>query len=153
MFHSDASSTSSRRDSTPRSPGSPGSSAGSPPSSARRPKLLRACATEPSLAAPNITRPSVLSSPNSSRRATELLSRVAVFSASGEPSLPRRRAEDDIGDGHHMDSTHDDGCPVEESICLYSGNYFSFPSFDTWEPEEGEKATGEMAERRNQRPG
>lgn len=66
-----------RRDSSPRPERN---------SSRRRPRLLRACATEPSITTSNACK-GVLTSPNSSRRATELLSRVAVSHAATNPGM------------------------------------------------------------------
>lgn len=48
--------------------------------SQRRPRLLRACATEPSITTSNASR-GVLASPQSARRATDLLSQVAYSSS------------------------------------------------------------------------
>lgn len=162
MLHSDASSTASmqRRDSSPRSPMAP-SSAGT-----RRPKLLRACATEPSVAAPSTTpRSSVVASTSPARRATDLLSRYSISGDNTTPGSPRRRAEQLLEDEHIVDITHDESCMSEGGLCLCSslgkifrspestpiatnsmvlldsGNYYSFPSFDTWEPEPREKDT------------
>ena len=117
MFHSDASSASSMqtRDSAPRSPSSP------PSPGARRPKLLRPCATEPSLAAPNMgTRPSVVAGSGPTRRASELLSRVAVLSAniehvSGSPRCRSKQLEDII------EPALEDGCLQDETLYLCSG--------------------------------
>lgn len=67
-----------RRDSSPRADRS---------SSRRRPRLLRACATEPSITTSSACK-GVLTSPNSSRRATELLNRVAVSNAAILSSSP-----------------------------------------------------------------
>jgi hypothetical protein len=65
-----------RRDSSPHN------------TSRRRPKLLRACATEPSITASNASC-GALATPDSTRRATELLNRVAVFAS---PSVDPGRA-------------------------------------------------------------
>ncbi|KAI1449779.1 hypothetical protein F5Y02DRAFT_413460 [Annulohypoxylon stygium] len=54
----------------------------------RRPRLLRACATEPSITTSNACK-GVLTSPNMNRRATELLSRVAISNANSSPSSTR----------------------------------------------------------------
>lgn len=56
-------------------------------SSRRRPQLLRSSATEPSITTSSAYR-GVTASPNSSRRATEILSRVAVSNAAVLSSSP-----------------------------------------------------------------
>ena len=63
-------------------------SSSSTSSNARRPRLLRASATEPSIATSNACR-GVLASPQSSRRATDLLSQVAYVCGSPPESLLR----------------------------------------------------------------
>ncbi len=54
----------------------------------RRPRLLRACATEPSITTSVVSR-GALANPQSSRRATDLLSRVAYISGTSPESLYR----------------------------------------------------------------
>ncbi|ORY72038.1 uncharacterized protein BCR38DRAFT_26127 [Pseudomassariella vexata] len=87
-----------RRDSSPRA---------SRNSSRRRPRLLRACATEPSITTSSACK-GVLASPNSSRRATELLNRVAVNNAAADSlrssvSSTRSYGMDPGSEtGHHM---------------------------------------------------
>ncbi|KAL7625467.1 hypothetical protein AAE478_004687 [Parahypoxylon ruwenzoriense] len=103
-----------RRD---QSPGWPRTS-----SERRRPRLLRACATEPSITTSNACK-GLLTSPNTNRRATDLLSRVAISNATSSPSSTRSFGEES-GEAH--------------SAC-----YFSFPSFDTWEV--GEHSDAEKA--------
>ncbi|KAI1106100.1 hypothetical protein F4804DRAFT_330660 [Jackrogersella minutella] len=90
----------------------------------RRPRLLRACATEPSITTSNACK-GVLTNPNASRRATELLSRVAVSHANSSPSSTRSFGLDsaEVREPRLTDTTHD-----PRSAC-----YFSFPSFDAWE--------------------
>ncbi|KAI0840182.1 hypothetical protein F5Y06DRAFT_250211 [Hypoxylon sp. FL0890] len=100
----------------------------------RRPRLLRACATEPSITTSNACK-GVLTSPNTNRRATELLSRVAVSNANSSPSSTRSFGIDAAGarEVRLTDATRD-----PHSVC-----YFSFPSFDAWEvgePPDEEKA-------------
>ena len=51
-----------------------------------RPRLLRACATEPSITTSNSCT-GVLTAPDTSRRATELLSRVAISNSTAEGLL------------------------------------------------------------------
>ena len=65
-----------RRDSSPRS------------ASKRRPKLLRAAATEPSITTSNASR-NALATPQACGRATELLNRVAIVSGSPPESAMR----------------------------------------------------------------
>ncbi|KAH6658385.1 hypothetical protein BKA67DRAFT_674394 [Truncatella angustata] len=116
-----------RRDSSPRAARS---------SSRRRPRLLRACATEPSITTSSACK-GVLTSPNSSRRATELLSRVAVNNAAVLSSSPNSTrsfgAVDYEGSGlteaEKRELLRSDSNP-------YSVGYFSFPSFDTWDIEQ-----------------
>ncbi|KAI0129262.1 hypothetical protein F4776DRAFT_162328 [Hypoxylon sp. NC0597] len=90
----------------------------------RRPRLLRACATEPSITTSNACK-GVLTSPNTNRRATELLSRVAVSNANSSPSSTRSFGIDsaEAREARLTDTAHD-----PHSVC-----YFSFPSFDAWE--------------------
>ncbi|KAI0379973.1 hypothetical protein F5Y04DRAFT_111335 [Hypomontagnella monticulosa] len=105
----------------------------------RRPRLLRACATEPSITTSNSCK-GVLTSPNGSRRATDLLSRVVVSNANSSPSSTRSFGIEsaDVREPRMSDAIHD-----PHSVC-----YFSFPSFDAWEvgehPDE-EKAAVERA--------
>ncbi|KAI1662979.1 hypothetical protein F4813DRAFT_342560 [Daldinia decipiens] len=90
----------------------------------RRPRLLRACATEPSITTSNACK-GLLTSPNTSRRATDLLSRVAISNANSSPSSTRSFALDssEMREARLSDSPRD-----PHSVC-----YFSFPSFDAWE--------------------
>ncbi|KAI8965644.1 hypothetical protein F5Y11DRAFT_344243 [Daldinia sp. FL1419] len=102
----------------------------------RRPRLLRACATEPSITTSNACN-GLLTSPNTSRRATDLLSRVAVSNANSSPSSTRSFVLDssEMREARLSDSTRD-----PHSAC-----YFSFPSFDAWEV--GEHPDEEKVER------
>ncbi|KAH7033019.1 uncharacterized protein B0I36DRAFT_320577 [Microdochium trichocladiopsis] len=101
-------------------------------SSSRRPRLLRAAATEPSIT--TVHSPSgLLTNPNTNRRATDLLNMVVVSKTSYPPSSPsssqslsleaQLRADQQLSGGNLHQSP-------------YSACYFSFPSFDTWEDEE-----------------
>jgi hypothetical protein len=116
-----------RRDSSPRPERN---------SSRRRPRLLRACATEPSITTSNACK-GVLTSPNSSRRATELLSRVAVSHAATNPGMlgssPNSARSFGIAEGlteaEKRELLRSDSNP-------YSACYFSFPSFDAWDGEQ-----------------
>ncbi|OTB05780.1 hypothetical protein M426DRAFT_319461 [Hypoxylon sp. CI-4A] len=105
----------------------------------RRPRLLRACATEPSITTSNACK-GVLTSPNTSRRATDLLSRVAISNANSSPSSTRSFG---LESADTREPRLTDGTRNPNSAC-----YFSFPSFDAWEvgehPDE-EKAAVEGA--------
>ncbi|KAK8101559.1 uncharacterized protein PG998_007027 [Apiospora kogelbergensis] len=122
-----------RRDSSPR----PSERS----SSRRRPRLLRACATEPSITTSSACK-GVMTSPNSSQRATELLSRVAVSNAAASSMLSSSPTSTrSFGtDGSDKSAYHLDEATRRELMQLQSngysaGGYFSFPSFDTWEVE------------------
>lgn len=140
----------SRRDSSTRSS-----------SNKRRPRLLRASATEPSITTSNASRNSLASS-HSSRRATELLNKVAFSSGSPPDSLirpssplstrsamfdsPGRQSDFSTSPVSHQDGFDD--MPHRPRMAtpelLFSaahiltprpdtGRYFSFPSFDMYE--------------------
>lgn len=140
-------------------------------SSKRRPRLLRASATEPSINTANVGR-SAFTSPPPSRRATDLLSQVAYISGSSPDSLYRatspRSAPSPIFDRDQRDemlsssptSTGENLDDDQPYTCWSSiidsrgthpdhpkrpdaGRYFSFPSFDTWETDHGEKGEEE----------
>ncbi|KAM7194768.1 hypothetical protein V8F20_007788 [Naviculisporaceae sp. PSN 640] len=126
-----------RRDSSTRS------------SSQRRPRLMRASATEPSIATSNASR-NALANCQSSRRATELLSRVAFISGSPPDSVTRSTSPlstrtsmfDNQSELSSSPVSHPDGF---DDIYPHSGSgrYFSFPSFDMYEAgqqEEDEKS-------------
>ncbi|KAK0720484.1 hypothetical protein B0H67DRAFT_192153 [Lasiosphaeris hirsuta] len=128
----------SRRDSSTRS------------SSSRRPRMLRAPATEPSITTSNASRNSLASS-QSSRRATELLSRVAFTSGSPPDSMMRAtsplstrtpmfdsldRCSDLSSSPVSLDEMHSRPC---------TGRYFSFPSFDMYEEgQQDEEKDGDL---------
>ncbi|KAK7966155.1 hypothetical protein PG997_013921 [Apiospora hydei] len=105
-------------------------------SSRRRPRLLRACATEPSITTSSACK-GVMTSPNSCQRATDLLSRVAVsnaaasnFQLSSSPTSTRSFGTDASDKAaYHLDRE------LMQSNGYSSGGYFSFPSFDTWDVE------------------
>ncbi|KAI6090827.1 hypothetical protein F4821DRAFT_227974 [Hypoxylon rubiginosum] len=89
----------------------------------RRPRLLRACATEPSITTSNACK-ALLTSPNTSRRAADMLSRVAISNANSSPSSTRSfglESADNREPRLLSEATNNPDC------------YFSFPSFDTWE--------------------
>ncbi|KAK4193078.1 hypothetical protein QBC35DRAFT_469407 [Podospora australis] len=107
--------------------------------SKRRPRLLRASATEPSITTSNASRNSLAN--ESSRRATDLLTRAFV---SGSPPdsvlrstspLSTRTAMFDSVDRPVDLSTSPISQPdaFDELQRPFSGRYFSFPSFDEYE--------------------
>ncbi|KAK8047590.1 hypothetical protein PG996_015654 [Apiospora saccharicola] len=120
-----------RRDSSPR----PSERS----SSRRRPRLLRACVTEPSITTSSASR-GVMTSPNSCQRASELLSRVAVSNAaasnysqlSSSPTSTRSFGTDASDKAaYHLDREL-----MSSNGYSSAGGYFSFPSFDTWDVEQ-----------------
>ncbi|KAL2133554.1 hypothetical protein VTI74DRAFT_2166 [Chaetomium olivicolor] len=120
-------------------------------SSARRPRLLRASATEPSITTSNASR-NALATP-SGRRATELLTRVAFISGSPPDSvirsgamMSRRTSMFDNVDRHSDLSSSPVSQPDLDELHPhpFSGRYFSFPSFDEYEAnqQDEEKESG-----------
>ncbi|KAF4974006.1 hypothetical protein FZEAL_9050 [Fusarium zealandicum] len=113
------------------------SSSSSHNTSRQRPRLLRSSATEPSINTSNAIRGS-LAGPGSPHKATDLLSRVAVYSPPPEHvSAP--------GQLHHQAGAivicrndreqSPSGSPASQNVVLVdspSGFYFSFPSFEEW---------------------
>ncbi|KAI1145699.1 hypothetical protein F4825DRAFT_234474 [Nemania diffusa] len=91
--------------------------------SGRRPRLLRSYATEPSINTENACKGLLTSPTYSSRRATELLNRVAV-SSSNSSSPTSTSSRNSVLEPERLTQTN------HESCC-----YFSFPSFDTWDEE------------------
>ncbi|KAI0810744.1 hypothetical protein GGR55DRAFT_678703 [Xylaria sp. FL0064] len=124
----------------------------------RRPRLLRSYATEPSITTENACRGLLTSPTYSSRRATELLNRVAV-SNSNSTSPTNTSSRNSVLESERLTETshesrsyslstftgidywNDANSNLEDSAC-----YFSFPSFDTWEEER--RQDEEKAERR-----
>ncbi|KAK4251128.1 hypothetical protein VTI28DRAFT_3571 [Corynascus sepedonium] len=110
-------------------------------SSTRRPRLLRATATEPSITTSNASPNALATQPG--RRATELLSRVAFVSGSPPDSVLRspsmlstRSSVYDSVDRHSELSSSPDSNPDSFDDLHhhpFSGRYFSFPSFDLYE--------------------
>ncbi|KAH6850823.1 hypothetical protein B0I37DRAFT_122422 [Chaetomium sp. MPI-CAGE-AT-0009] len=110
-------------------------------SSARRPRLLRATATEPSITTSNAS-PNALAT-QSGRRATELLSRVAFVCGSPSDSVPRSppmistpSSMYESMDRHgSLSSSPGSNCDAFDELHPhpFSGRYFSFPSFDLYE--------------------
>ena len=117
-------------------------------SSKRRPRLLRASATEPSINTSNVSR-GALANPQATRRATDLLNQVAFVSSSSSDSLYRgssppstqgplyERLERERAEVLSSSPTSHCGS-IDETRPYPSSRYFSFPSFDTWDPQEKE---------------
>lgn len=146
-----------RRDSSERS------------SSTRRPRLLRATATEPSITTSNASPNALAMQPG--RRATELLSRVAFVSGSppesilSSNSLLSTRSSMYDGVDRHGDLSSSPGSQADSydemhSSCKLllpvpssteslltsgsdSGRYFSFPSFDLYEASQQDEGKPE----------
>ncbi|KAI0490749.1 hypothetical protein F4859DRAFT_19385 [Xylaria cf. heliscus] len=93
--------------------------------SGRRPRLLRAYATEPSITTENACKGLLTSPTYSSRRAAELLNRVAV-SSSNSVSPTSTSSRNSVLESERSTETNHES---------YSACYFSFPSFDTWDEE------------------
>lgn len=136
-----------RRDSSPRC------------SSKRRPKLLRAAATEPSITTSNACRNALAN--QSCGRATDLLNRVAYVSGSPPDSAIRsasplsarapmydridRQTDLSTSPSNHSEGAFEEDHPRDRwshlvdfpdhmtDTCSDSGRYFSFPSFDIYE--------------------
>lgn len=115
--------------------------------SGRRPRLLRAYATEPSITTENSCRGLLTSPTYSSRRATELLSRVVISSSNSTTPTVTSSRNSVLDAGRLTETNHEScSCPpasLEETIKRIKADfkskdsacYFSFPSFDTWEEE------------------
>ncbi|OHE93343.1 hypothetical protein CORC01_11352 [Colletotrichum orchidophilum] len=115
-----------RRESSPR------------PDRRRRPRLLRASATEPTITTTSNASRGAISSPQSSQRATELLSRVAVCSGHPPEYSPTSGAAPHIASSPNAE---DMTIPTTNRVqghrehLSYSNGYFSFPNFDAWDGE------------------
>ncbi|CAM1508534.1 Fc.00g053820.m01.CDS01 [Cosmosporella sp. VM-42] len=106
--------------------------------SRQRPRLLRSSATEPSITTSNAIR-GPMGSSNSPQKATDILSRVAVYSPppgdlerSTTPEPVSRRQVEAIAicrEDHEQSPTSSQDVVLVDSP---SGYYFSFPSFDNW---------------------
>ncbi|TQN74523.1 hypothetical protein CSHISOI_00924 [Colletotrichum shisoi] len=114
-----------RRESSPR------------PDRRRRPRLLRASATEPTITTTSNASRGAISSPQPSQRATELLNRVAVYSghppeysptSGAAPPMASLGVEDVTVPATNRSQGHREHHP-------YSNGYFSFPNFDAWDGE------------------
>ncbi|KAK1961011.1 hypothetical protein LY78DRAFT_685202 [Colletotrichum sublineola] len=104
----------------------------------RRPRLLRASATEPTITTTSNASRGDISSPQSSQRATELLNRVAIYSA----LPPEYSPTSDVVPPMHSLSAEDMAVPATNRAQghrehhPYSNDYFSFPNFDAWDGEQ-----------------
>ncbi len=113
----------------------------------RRPRLLRSYATEPSITTENACRGLFTSPTYSSRRATELLNRVAV-SSNNSTSPTTTSSRNSVLESERLPETNHESCSSSLSVSTRNNHwsganfelqdsacYFSFPSFDTWEEE------------------
>ncbi|KAJ1329246.1 hypothetical protein MN608_05979 [Microdochium nivale] len=102
-------------------------------SSSRRPRLLRAAATEPSIT--TIHSPTgLLTNSNTNRRATDLLNMVVVSKTSYASSPPSSSQSLSSLEAQMRADQQLSGAHLHQSS--YSACYFSFPSLDAWEDEE-----------------
>ncbi|KAL2068359.1 hypothetical protein VTL71DRAFT_16457 [Oculimacula yallundae] len=109
------------RNSSPKSP------------SGRRPKLMRASATAPSLATSNASR-NDLASLESARAAT-LLTRVASYSTA-QQNYEREHRQSSISSVCSSNDGSPGGSARKEPfeiVIQQSGNYYSFPSFEDFQ--------------------
>ncbi|KXH57816.1 hypothetical protein CSAL01_02231 [Colletotrichum salicis] len=110
------------------------------PDRRRRPRLLRASATEPTITTTSNASRGAISSPQSSQRATELLSRVAVYSGHPPEYSPTSGATPHMASLSAEDMTipttnRVQGHREHQSLWPDSNGYFSFPNFDAWDGE------------------
>ncbi|KAK1657606.1 hypothetical protein BDP55DRAFT_623395 [Colletotrichum godetiae] len=111
------------------------------PDRRRRPRLLRASATEPTITTTSNASRGAISSPQSSQRATELLSRVAVYS--GHPpeysptsgATPHMTAIENINLVRRLSRCQHSTIKLLIPVWPDSNGYFSFPNFDAWDGE------------------
>ncbi|EKD17990.1 uncharacterized protein L3040_004530 [Drepanopeziza brunnea f. sp. 'multigermtubi'] len=104
--------------------------------SSRRPKLMRAAATAPTIATSNASR-NDLASLQQGTRAAALLSRVATYATAQQNCEREHRTS--IGSacssGHGSPDSPDSTQGLERKAAMVqqSGNYFSFPSFEDFQ--------------------
>ncbi|KAK0099653.1 hypothetical protein ONS95_013453 [Cadophora gregata] len=103
--------------------------------SGRRPKLMRASATAPSLATSNASRNDLASL--QSARATTLLERVASYSTA-QQNYEREQHRQSIGSvcssgQGSPGSVNGERKEPFEIVIQQSGNYYSFPSFEDFQ--------------------
>ncbi|KAK4656555.1 hypothetical protein QC762_205300 [Podospora pseudocomata] len=120
-----------RRDSSDRS------------ASKRRPRLLRATATEPSITTSNASRNALCSQSN---RATDLLTRAFVSGSPPGSSSPIsvRPSMFDSVDRQQQLSVSPVSQPDSYDERPFSGRYFSFPSFDDYEGSQQDDKESEI---------
>lgn len=102
-------------------------------SSSRRPRLLRSSATEPSIT-PSTASRNALATPGTSRRATDLLNQVAISTSPPNSSSPLSQSPTMYDSPARIARDHVDLDGFRPHLAD-SGRYFSFPSFDTWQPD------------------
>ncbi|WYZ39026.1 hypothetical protein EsH8_III_000940 [Colletotrichum jinshuiense] len=114
-----------RRESSPR------------PDRRRRPRLLRASATEPTITTTSNASRGAISSPQSTQRAAELLNRMAVYSGPAPEYSPTSGAAPPMASLSVEDVTIAATNRVQghREHHPYSNGYFSFPNFDAWDGE------------------
>lgn len=103
----------------------------------RRPRLLRASATEPSITTTSNASRGAISSPQSTQGAAELLNRVAVYSGPAPEYSPTSGAAPPMASLSAEDVTvaSADRVQAHREHHPYSNGYFSFPNFDAWDGE------------------
>ncbi|KAI3400177.1 hypothetical protein diail_4062 [Diaporthe ilicicola] len=106
-------------------------------SGSRRPRLLRSSATEPSIT-PSTASRNALATPGTSRRATDLLNQVAVSTSPPNSSSPLSQSPTMYDSPDRIVRDHVDMDGFRPHLAD-SGRYFSFPSFDTWQPDHPEE--------------
>jgi len=102
----------------------------SPKTSSRRPKLMRASATAPSLATSNASRQDLASLQNS--RAATLLTTLASYSTHHSYEHARRTSDGSMcsSPGQSPESAMAERRETFEEVLAAQSNYFSFPSFE-----------------------
>ncbi|KAJ0117655.1 hypothetical protein N8I77_009159 [Diaporthe amygdali] len=103
----------------------------------RRPRLLRSSATEPSIT-PSTASRNALATPGTSRRATDLLNQVAISTSPPNSSSPLSQSPTMYDSPARIANDHVDLDGFRPHLAD-SGRYFSFPSFDTWQPDHPEE--------------
>ncbi|KAF3760223.1 hypothetical protein M406DRAFT_104650 [Cryphonectria parasitica EP155] len=105
----------------------------------RRPRLLRSSKTEPSITATTASL-NALATPQTSRKATDLLSQVAFSSSPPSSASPLSRSPASMYGSMSLDSMPRESAELDGFSChLDSDRYVSFPSFDTWDPNRHEE--------------
>jgi len=105
----------------------------SPKTSTRRPKLMRAAATAPSLAISNASRQDLASLHNSSRAAT-LLTTLASYSTHHSYEHARRTSDGSMCSSPGQSPESEMSARRESfEVLAAQSNYFSFPSFEDFQ--------------------